>query len=229
MRICRRCLANGAEAQPANQPELQQPASRSAAIRLLATLGIMKLSAVVFAVSITAIQAVAADRIASRFEFQGVALNANFSTLEAKWLKGCIQSKDTRRDFCLTRAVVGEIPVTVEIGFLDGYVNTIYISFSRTEYETIVDALRIKYGKEAVTSTNAARWWSHSPGGNNGFPDSIVARKNADPEPKPDGVYWLTGKKYSELTYTSSWIINNPIDSEAPEQKKKIQETSRGL
>ena len=40
MRICRRCLANGAEAQPANQPELQQPASRSAAIRLLATLGL---------------------------------------------------------------------------------------------------------------------------------------------------------------------------------------------
>ena len=30
---------NGTEAQPANQPELQQPASRSAAIRLLATLG----------------------------------------------------------------------------------------------------------------------------------------------------------------------------------------------
>ena len=29
---------NGTEAQPANQPELQQPASRSAAIRLLATL-----------------------------------------------------------------------------------------------------------------------------------------------------------------------------------------------
>ena len=31
---------NGTEAQPANQPELQQPASRSAAIRLLATLGV---------------------------------------------------------------------------------------------------------------------------------------------------------------------------------------------
>ena len=31
---------NGTEAQPANQPELQQPASRSAAIRLLATLGL---------------------------------------------------------------------------------------------------------------------------------------------------------------------------------------------
>ena len=33
---------NGTEAQPANQPELQQPASRSAAIRLLATLGLME-------------------------------------------------------------------------------------------------------------------------------------------------------------------------------------------
>ena len=33
---------NGTEAQPANQPELQQPASRSAAIRLLATLDSMK-------------------------------------------------------------------------------------------------------------------------------------------------------------------------------------------
>ena len=40
MRICRRCLADTAEAQPANQPELQQPASRSAAIRLLATLAV---------------------------------------------------------------------------------------------------------------------------------------------------------------------------------------------
>jgi hypothetical protein len=192
-------------------------------------LGIMKLSAVVFAVSITAIQANAADRTASNFEFQGVALNANFSTLESKWLKGCIQSRDTRRDFCLTRSVVGEIPVTVEIGFLDGYVNTIYVSFPRTEYETIVEALRIKYGKEAVASPIAARWWSHSPGGNNGLPDSIVARKNADPKPKPDGVYWLPGKDYSEITYTSSWVVNNPLDSEAPEQKKKIQETSRGL
>ena len=33
---------NGTEAQPANQPELQQPASRSSAIRLLATLGFSK-------------------------------------------------------------------------------------------------------------------------------------------------------------------------------------------
>ena len=33
---------NGTEAQPANQPELQQPASQAAAIRLLATLGLRR-------------------------------------------------------------------------------------------------------------------------------------------------------------------------------------------
>ena len=170
----------------------------------------------------------AAERPVSRLSFQDVALNASFAMLDPKWIRNCVQSKETRRDFCLTKAVAGDVPLTVEIAFLDGYVNSIYVSFPSTEYETMFSALRIKNGREDVRTPATARWWSHSPGGAD-FPDSVVIRKVPERKPKIDGVYWLQGTEYSEITYSSAWTTNNPVDSVPPEQKRKAQEASRGL
>ena len=168
------------------------------------------------------------DRPIGGFEFQGLALNTFFTAVAPRWLKSCIQSKDMRRDFCLSKSQLGDVAVAVEVGFLDGYVELINVSFPRSDFETIREALRFRYGREAVSAERTARWWSHPPGGAL-FPDSIELRLIPDVEIRPDGEHWTQGIKYSEITFSSAWVVNNPIDKLSPEQRKRVEGAARGL
>lgn len=184
------------------------------------------LTALVLVALITSVRA--NDRPLGGFEFQGLALNAFFTAVAPQWLKSCTQSRDTRRDFCLSKSQVGDVGVTVEVGYLDGYVDSISVYFPRSDFETIREALRLRYGHEAVSTERTARWWSHPPGGTK-FPDSIQLRLIPEPEPKPDGEYWLKGAKYSEIAFLSAWVVNNLTDKLPPQQRRRVEGAARGL
>ena len=92
---------NGTEAQPANQPELQQPASRSAAIRLLATLGIRL-------ASLTALASSAAHSASSALvAASSAAASSTPGTLAATPRLASSMSPDEIRNLVLAATAIG--------------------------------------------------------------------------------------------------------------------------
>jgi len=159
----------------------------------------------------------------SRFGFQDVFLNMPFESVPASYKGDCSASKDKRFVFCIHKALVGTVPMTVEFTFADGRVSEIHAHFPSSEFDAVWLALRQKYGNEDQRDQQKVEWYSNPMHPEKPIPDELSLHRKPKDQPKPDGTYYMPSTDYSLLLYESYAVARDAMKRRAEERDKKVR------
>jgi hypothetical protein len=169
------------------------------------------------------------DRTLSRFAFQNIYLNSQAKTLDPSRVSDCFQSQDPHQRFCFSKSKAGDVNLAVTLALVDEHINSIHVQFPRDSYQIMLDALRLKYGKESSLKDGVAIWFSHPHTSSGPLPDSIVLTRVPSNPPKPDGEYIFPGIDYSEIGYWSQWLVNSAVSEGRSTRENDAKRAANGL
>ncbi|MBI5333258.1 MAG: hypothetical protein HZB72_01520 [Burkholderiales bacterium] len=163
-----------------------------------------------------------------QFGFKGVMLDAPYENVPINYKADCSSGSDKRFVFCTQKEQLEDIPVVIEITFVDRRVSEIAVFYPSSHHQDIWLALREKHGKEDERRDDITVWYASKPSPDNPMPDELTLVKVTTQQPPVTGGA-LSDSQHGVLQYISMAPAREAYNKRLRDMQTRVKQLSGQL